>query len=193
MEKAWALCQVDKFTHLQRAPEHLHSGSTQEVLKGETALALITHSPETRAPLQHQPGSLSTGAPVSPADTLPESPAPAETPEVTHRAQTMICCRVRQEVSADTRSRPLPILGWKRQEGRGSGLCWLTTQEKVHQMTKAPVSGQNQRLIGVWGRLMHRWTQHGCHPPCLGREGRKKESNSFFQSARMGWRCKYNP
>ena len=60
-------------------------------------------------------------------------------------------------------------------------------------MTKAPVSGQNQRMISVWGRLMHRWTQHGCHPPCLGREGRKKESNSFFQSARMGWRCKYNP
>ena len=40
---------------------------------------------------------------------------------------------------------------------------------------------------------MHRWTQHGCHPPCLGWEGRKKEGNSFFQSARLGRRCKYNP
>ena len=49
---------------------------------------------------------------------------PAETPEVTHRAQALTCWGVRQEVSADTESRPLPI--WaengKRAEAVGSAV-----------------------------------------------------------------------
>lgn len=154
-------------------------------MKDEIVPALT--SPQSTDPPYCQRGSLRTGAPL-----------PAEDREVRHRPKHQLLGEGRQggltghTVQAAVHS-GLKTVGEQMQRALHASPPWLATREKVHRMAEAPVSGQNQHVNGGLGTLKHRWTPHGCHPPFLGWEGRKKESDSLLQSARMGWKCKYTP
>ena len=136
-------------------------------MKDETVPALT--SPQSTDRPYCQRGSLSTGAPL-----------PAEDPEVTHRPKHQLLGEGRQggltghTVQAAVHS-GLETVGEQMQQGLHTSPPWLATREIVHQMAEAPVSGQNQHVNGERGRLEHRWTLHGCHPPFLGGRGERKK------------------